>query len=122
MEHGPLLNFIMKDVGEGTEFWVSGYANPNLRHSPKTNVKPTKVTMTRNPKERPHRVGVYNSDRNCEYFLAKDAKGKIMSANADVYVYDTEEEAITGYNNGLELIINSYNLRIMKVLGNKIAN
>lgn len=122
MEHGPLVNFIMKDVGEGTEFWISGYANPNLRNSPKTNVKPTKVTMTRNTKERPHRVGVYNSDHNCEYFLAKNAKGKIMSANSDIYVYDTEEEAITGYNNELELIINKYNLRIMKVLGNIIEN
>ena len=122
MEHGPLLNFIMKDVGEGTQFWVSGYANPMLRNTPKTNVKPTKVTMTRNPKERPYRVGVYNSDRNCEFFLAEDAKGKIISANPDVYVYDTEEEAITGYNDGVELIIHSYNMRIMKVMGNKIAN
>lgn len=122
MEHGPLVNFVMKNVGEGTEFWVSGYANPNLRSSPKTNVKPTKVTMTRNSKEKPHRVGVYSSDKNCEFFLAKDCKGKVVSANSDVYVYDTEEEAIIGYNDGLERIISSYNHRIIKVMGNKIEH
>lgn len=122
MEHGPLVNFIMKDVGEGTEFWVSGYANPNLRSSPKCNVKPVKVTMVRNSKEKPYRTGVYTSDRNFEFFIAKTSKDKIIPANGNVYVYDTEEEAIQGYNMNIDQVANEYNFRIMKVLGNKIAN
>lgn len=122
MEYGPLLNFIMKDIGEGTQFWVSGYANPNLRSSPKTNVKPVKVTMTRNSKEKPYRTGVYASDKNYEFFIAKTAKGKIIPTNTGVYVFDTEDEAITWYNDCLEGIVSQYNHRIMKILGNKIGN
>lgn len=122
MEYGPLLNFIMKDIGEGTQFWVSGYANPNLRSSPKTNVKPVKVTMTRNSKDKPYRTGVYASDKNCEFFIAKTAKGKIIPTNTGVYVFDTEDEAITWYNDCLEGIVSQYNHRIMKILGNKIGN
>lgn len=122
MEYGPLLNFIMKDIGEGTQFWVSGYANPNLRSSPKTNVKPVKVTMTRNSKDKPYRTGVYESDKNYEFFIAKTEKGKIIPTNTGVYVFDTEDEAITWYNDCLEGIVSQYNHRIMKILGNKIGN
>lgn len=120
MEYGPLVNFIMKDIGEGTEFWVSGYANPNLRSSPRTNVKPTKVTMVRNTKDKPYRTGVYAADHKFEFFIAKTSKDKIIGANSHVYVYDTEDEAIQGYNNDLEQVISEYQHRIMKVVINKI--
>lgn len=122
MEYGPLLNFIMKDIGEGKEFWVSGYANPKLRSTPQTNVKPTKVTMVKNSKDKPYRTGVYNSDHKFEFFIAKTDKDKIIPVNTGVHVYDTEEEAIAGYNDNIEQVVSVYNYRIMKILGNKIAN
>ena len=122
MEHGPLLNFIMKEIPEGTEFWVSGYANPNLRSRPKTNVKPVKVTMTRNSKENPYRTGVYNSDHKFEFSIATTAKGKIIPVSTGIHVFDTEDEAVTWYNDCLEGVVNQYNHRIMKILGNKIEH
>lgn len=122
MEYGTLTNFIMKDIGEGKVFWVSGYANPNLRNSPKTNIKPTKVTMYKNDPDKPHRTGLYQYDKKFEYFVAKSDKGKIMPVSAGVNVYDTEEEAIEGYNESVEFVASLYQMRITKVLGNKIGN
>lgn len=120
MEYGNLHVFIQQDIGEGKSFWVSGYANPDLRHTPRTNVKPTKVTMYKNNTPKPHRVGVYQYDKNGTYYVPKNSKGKIIPVNTNIEVFDTEEEAIINYNADLDIVIARYESRVYEVQKNRI--
>lgn len=122
MEHGPLVNFVMKDIGEGKVFWVSGYANPKLRSTPQTNIKPVKVTMYQNNTPPQHNTGIYAGDYKGKFFLAKTDKKKIIPATGSTWVYDTEEEAIEGYNASLEHVACLYQQRINTLMENKIGN
>lgn len=102
MEYGTLLKFIKLDVGTNKTFYVSGYYNPSGKTTAKVNIKPTKVTMHYNDPKNRHFIGVYAYDKQCTYMVARNEKGVAMSVNENVFVFDSEQEAVQWYNMQIE--------------------
>jgi|AGFT01.1.fsa_nt_gi hypothetical protein len=120
MQYACLRDFVQVKIGLGKSFYISGYANPKLRSVPACNVKPTLVTLERNDPAKPYRTGMYYNDKNLQYLVAKSSKGKIISAVEYVWVFDTEEEARSWYNQEVQKIAAVYQTKINKVLENLI--
>lgn len=111
---------IKNGLAENKKFFVSGYANPNLRNKPQSNIKPVEVTFMRNDPASPFRTGLYYNDRCCYLLIAKTDKGQIISASNHIYVFDDYESAVQHYNEEVQKVADAYSKLLTKTLGNKI--
>lgn len=101
-------------------FYVSGYANPNMRNKPKCNVKPVQITLVKNNPENKYSTGLYYVDRDCKKLLPRTESGYIITPNDHIYIFNDYESAVQHYNEEVQSVADRYEKQLAKVLGNKI--